>query len=208
MYWGQLGGALEAINSGTTFVLDHAHGNQTNEHGKPSFPDGDSEPNAHATVQYTANQALSATIASGIRSIFAYSHAPYFTKWDSKTCELSRDIMPESTMDHIFELAKSQPYGNGRVQIGFGFDYWFLPKEAVLGIFTGLRNAGVKLFTSHYAKNPALGELSHLGHDPLFCLLIRFKDPTHSSTPSSPTASSNHQVIYYSRMQLASTRER
>lgn len=35
MYWGQLGGALEAINSGTTFVLDHAHGNQTNEHGKP-----------------------------------------------------------------------------------------------------------------------------------------------------------------------------
>lgn len=109
-----------------------------------------------------ANQALSATIASGIRSIFAYSHAPYFTKWDSKTCELSRDIMPESTMAHIFELAKSQPYGNGRVQIGFGFDYWFLPKEAVTGIFAGLRNAGVKLFTSHYAKNPALGKLSLL----------------------------------------------
>ncbi|KAK7725770.1 hypothetical protein SLS63_007925 [Diaporthe eres] len=95
--------------------------------------------------------------ASGIRSIFAYSHAPYFTKWDSKTCELSRDIIPESSMAHIFELAKSQPFGNGRVQIGFGFDYWFLPKEAVLGIFAGLRNAGVKLITSHYAKNPALG---------------------------------------------------
>ncbi|KAK2595685.1 hypothetical protein N8I77_013710 [Diaporthe amygdali] len=138
MYWGQLGGALEAINSGTTFVLDHAHGNQTNEH---------------------ATQALSATIASGIRSVFAYSHAPYFTKWDSKTCELSRDIMPESTMAHIFELAKSQPYGNGRVQIGFGFDYWFMPKEAIIGIFSGLRNAGVKLFTSHYAKNPALGSM-------------------------------------------------
>lgn len=64
-------------------------------------------------------------------------------------------------MAHIFELAKSQPYGNGRVQIGFGFDYWFLPKEAIVGIFSGLRNAGVKLFTSHYAKNPALGELNH-----------------------------------------------
>ncbi|KAK7425522.1 hypothetical protein QQZ08_007963 [Neonectria magnoliae] len=137
MYWGQLGGALEAIDSGTTFVLDHAHGNQSNEH---------------------ANQALSATIASGIRSIFAYSQAPYFTKWNSKTCELSRDILPDSSMAHIFELAKAQPYGNGRVHIGFGFDYWFLPKEAVVGIFAGLRNAGIKLFTSHYAKNPTLGQ--------------------------------------------------
>ncbi|KAF4964437.1 hypothetical protein FSARC_7623 [Fusarium sarcochroum] len=130
MFWGQLGGALEAINTGTTFVLDHAH----------------------------ATQALSATIASGVRSIFAYSHAPNFTKWDSKTCELSRDIMPDSVMAQIFELAKGQPYGNGRVHIGFGFDYWFLPKEAVVGIFSGLRQAGIKLFTSHYAKNPALGQ--------------------------------------------------
>lgn len=117
---------------------------------------------------HLANQALSATIASGIRSIFAYSHAPYFTKWDSKKCELSRDIMPESSMAHIFELAKSQPYGNGRVQIGFGFDYWFLPKEAVTGIFAGLRSAGVKLFTSHYAKNPALGQSNHLAACSLF----------------------------------------
>lgn len=65
-------------------------------------------------------------------------------------------------MAHIFELAKQQPFGNGRVQLGFGFDYWFLPKEAVVGIFSGLRHAGVKFFTSHYAKNPALGEFSHL----------------------------------------------
>jgi hypothetical protein len=61
-------------------------------------------------------------------------------------------------MAHIFGLARSQPYGNGRVQIGFGFDDWFLPKEAVVGIFSGLRQAGIKLFTSHYAKNPALGK--------------------------------------------------
>lgn len=40
MYWGQLGGALEAINSGTTFVLDHAHGNQTNQHGEPRLLNG------------------------------------------------------------------------------------------------------------------------------------------------------------------------
>lgn len=67
------------------------------------------------------------------------------------------DIMPDSSMAHIFELAKAQPYGNGRVQIGFGFDFWFLPKEAIVGIFNGLRHAGIKLFTSHYAKNPTFG---------------------------------------------------
>ncbi|CAI0643771.1 unnamed protein product [Colletotrichum noveboracense] len=65
--------------------------------------------------------------------------------------------MPESSMAHIFELAQQQPFGNGRVHIGFGFDYWFLPKEAVVGIFSQLRGAGIKLFTSHYAKNPTFG---------------------------------------------------
>lgn len=69
--------------------------------------------------------------------------------------------MPESSMGHLFKLAGGQPYGNGRIQIGFGFDYWFLPKEAVVGIFTSLRNAGIKLFTCHYAKNPTFGRLTH-----------------------------------------------
>lgn len=68
--------------------------------------------------------------------------------------------MPESSMAHIFELAQQQPFGNGRVHIGFGFDYWFLPKQAVVGIFSQLRGAGIKLFTSHYAKNPTFGTSS------------------------------------------------
>lgn len=97
--------------------------------------------------------------------------------------------MPESITGHIFELAKSQPYGNGRVQIGFGFDYWFLPREAVVGIFAGLRNAGVKFFTSHYAKNPALGEFSHPLALSSTRLLIRVKVLCLSSTPSTPMAS-------------------
>ena len=63
-------------------------------------------------------------------------------------------------MAHLFELARGQPYGNGRVNIGFGFDYWFLPKEAVTGIFSSLRGAGIKLFTSHYAKNATFGTCS------------------------------------------------
>lgn len=40
VYWGQLAGCLEAINCGTTLVVDHAHIVYTPEHGMgycPSF---------------------------------------------------------------------------------------------------------------------------------------------------------------------------
>ena len=65
--------------------------------------------------------------------------------------------MPQSSMNHIFELARKQPFGNGRVSIGFGFDYYFLPKEAVVGTFEALRQAGIKMITSHSTKNAVFG---------------------------------------------------
>jgi cytosine/adenosine deaminase-related metal-dependent hydrolase len=34
VFWGQLGGALEAIDSGTTTVVDHAHMNYSEQHCK------------------------------------------------------------------------------------------------------------------------------------------------------------------------------
>jgi cytosine/adenosine deaminase-related metal-dependent hydrolase len=34
IYWGQLSGCLEALNAGTTTVLDHSHAVYTPEHGK------------------------------------------------------------------------------------------------------------------------------------------------------------------------------
>ncbi|KFY95915.1 hypothetical protein V500_02618, partial [Pseudogymnoascus sp. VKM F-4518 (FW-2643)] len=37
MFWGQLGGCLEAIDAGTTFVLDHSHSIYTAEHGTGSI---------------------------------------------------------------------------------------------------------------------------------------------------------------------------
>jgi hypothetical protein len=33
-FWGQLGGSLDAIDAGTTFVLHHGHGVYTVEHGE------------------------------------------------------------------------------------------------------------------------------------------------------------------------------
>jgi hypothetical protein len=35
VFWGQLGGCLEAIDAGTTFVVDHAHMTYSPEHGRP-----------------------------------------------------------------------------------------------------------------------------------------------------------------------------
>ncbi|KFX86123.1 hypothetical protein O988_09754, partial [Pseudogymnoascus sp. VKM F-3808] len=55
MFWGQLASCLEAIDAGTTYVLDHAHGIYTPEH---------------------ATQSISATTASGLRSTYAYAHPP------------------------------------------------------------------------------------------------------------------------------------
>ncbi|KAJ5690044.1 hypothetical protein N7462_004436 [Penicillium macrosclerotiorum] len=128
IYWGQLVGALEAINTGTTFVLDHAHGCKTKEH---------------------ANRALAATTQSGLRSIFAYANPTRLEKWDHDCCIPSTDMIPAEIIEHVVELAGKQPLGDGRIHIGFGFDYYFLPKQVIVGLFGRLRAAGVKLFTSH-----------------------------------------------------------
>jgi cytosine/adenosine deaminase-related metal-dependent hydrolase len=37
IFWGQLGGCLEALDAGTTTVVDHAHMNYSPKHSK-SFP--------------------------------------------------------------------------------------------------------------------------------------------------------------------------
>ena len=68
------------------------------------------------------------------------------------------DILPSWVFDQLHELAKAQPFGNGRVSVGFGFDLWFLPKEKVVNIWEQVRSWGVKLFTTHYCKNRIFGE--------------------------------------------------
>ncbi|KAF8134199.1 hypothetical protein K438DRAFT_799495 [Mycena galopus ATCC 62051] len=55
IFWGELGGCMESIDSGTTTVVDHANMNYSAEH---------------------SSSALSATVASGIRSYFCYCPTP------------------------------------------------------------------------------------------------------------------------------------
>jgi cytosine/adenosine deaminase-related metal-dependent hydrolase len=134
IFWGQLGGCLGAIDGGTTTVVDHAHLTISEEH---------------------VNKALAATIASGLRCIFCYVPVTRIKKWDPLTPE--SDFLPSWLWQQLESLAKGQPFGNGRVSLGFGFDLWALPRDTVIDMWTKVREWGVKLTTSHYCKNRIFG---------------------------------------------------
>lgn len=61
-------------------------------------------------------------------------------------------------MEVFEQLAKSHPLTDPEspVQIGFGFDFYFLPKQMVQGLFAKVRALGAKVITSHFVK--------HIGH--------------------------------------------
>ncbi|KAI9778291.1 MAG: hypothetical protein M1835_004968 [Candelina submexicana] len=131
IFWGQHGGCLEAIDSGTTTVVDHAHMNYSPEH---------------------ARNALSATVSSGIRSFFCYTPTMRVKSWTPEMEINTEDLLPIWIMDQLEELGRQAPFGEGRVELGFAFDLLFLPKEMVIGIFERARKIGVKLITLHYVN--------------------------------------------------------
>lgn len=60
-------------------------------------------------------------------------------------------------MRQLEHLAHKQPFGEGRVRLGFGFDGYYLPKETVVDLFNRVRGLGIKLITSHYTNTPIYG---------------------------------------------------
>lgn len=128
MFWGTLAGCMEAIDAGTTTALDHAHLNWTNQHSKP---------------------AIAATLTSGMRSVFAYT--PTMLIDSVSPIAFAQNLLPDWVLETLESLAKTPTLSdpNCLVKLGFAFDYWFLPKEAVRGIFARAEAAGVKHFTSH-----------------------------------------------------------
>ncbi|KAM0558094.1 hypothetical protein ACHAPJ_005261 [Fusarium lateritium] len=128
-FWGNLAGCMEAIDAGTTTVLDHAHLNWSQQHSK---------------------EALAGTFSSGIRSIFAYTPT---IRLEQHTPSLKFDDEPMAKwiMETFEELAKSTPLKDkgSRVKLGFGFDYYFLPKDVVVNTFQQVRSHGARVITSH-----------------------------------------------------------
>ncbi|SCV52014.1 related to cytosine deaminase and related metal-dependent hydrolases [Fusarium fujikuroi] len=130
VFWGQLGGCIEALEAGTTTIVDHAHISYTPEHN---------------------NAALSATISSGIRSIYCYCPTGRVKTW--KPFEMEEELLPAWVFEQLSSLCKNGPFANGRVTMGFAFDSFYLPKDVVVHIFNQVRGLGIKTITSHYVPS-------------------------------------------------------
>ncbi|CAF3489039.1 unnamed protein product [Fusarium graminearum] len=128
-YWGQLAGCLEALDAGTTFVLDHCHGCRTPEH---------------------AEAAITALSDSGIRGVFAYAETFLnLCKWDSQSVIPRPTSVSDSYIQHLEHLAQKGSFADGRVTIGVAFDNYHLPRHEVEKLFHRAIKAGVKLITTH-----------------------------------------------------------
>ncbi|KAF5608379.1 cytosine deaminase [Fusarium subglutinans] len=134
IYWGQLGGSLEAINAGTTTVVDHSHVN---------------------VFAGAASTAISATASSGLRCIYGYCPTARVASWSPFA--MDPDMLAPWVVGEIKELGKKAPFGSGRVTLGLAFDLWFLPEPAIKNLFQSAREAGVELATTHAVSNPQMG---------------------------------------------------
>ncbi|KAG9501896.1 hypothetical protein J7337_007597 [Fusarium musae] len=130
VFWGQLGGCLEALEAGTTTIVDHAHISYTTDHN---------------------NAALSATLSSGIRSIYCYCPTGRVKTW--KPFEMEEEFLPAWLFEQLTSMCKAGPFANGRVTMGFAFDSFYLPKDVVINIFNQVRGLGIKTITSHYVPS-------------------------------------------------------
>ncbi|KAF4997043.1 hypothetical protein FDECE_12221 [Fusarium decemcellulare] len=140
VFWGELGGCLEALNAGTTTVVDHAHMNYSPKHN---------------------TNAIAAIASSGIRSIFCYTMTTRVKEWQP-TMAVDPDHLPDWAIQQLEQLATEAPFGDGRVNIGLGFDSFFLPREVITDLYERSRRAGTKLITSHYVRGAVFGQHSLL----------------------------------------------
>jgi hypothetical protein len=71
---------------------------------------------------------------------------------------MADNMFPEWMMETFSKLAGEGPFGDGRVEMGFAFDGYFLPKDTVVGLFETVKKAGIKTITSHYCRGAMLGK--------------------------------------------------
>ncbi|KAJ5601485.1 hypothetical protein N7510_011019 [Penicillium lagena] len=130
VFWGVLGACLEALDAGTTTVVDHAHMNVTPAH---------------------SSNDIEATVASGIRSIFCYSPTLRVKSWKPEIT-YAGGILDDWVVETFKKIGSAAPFGDGRVQLGLAFDGFMLPKEQVISLYDHARKMGVKVITMHYVR--------------------------------------------------------
>jgi cytosine/adenosine deaminase-related metal-dependent hydrolase len=126
VFWGQLGGALEAMDAGITTVVDHAHINYSTDH---------------------CDHGLAATLASGVRSVFSYTPTPLVDSWTRRLGLVPAILQPW----HLPQLRRFRSLlaDHARVALGFAFDgFAFLSAPDTRALFDAVRAAGVRCITS------------------------------------------------------------
>lgn len=71
-----------------------------------------------------------------------------------KPIEIDEELFPAWVMDELESLSKTPALSDpaSRVKLGFGFDFWFLPKGFVLGLFEKIRSWGIETVTTHNVR--------------------------------------------------------
>ena len=140
VFWGELGGLLESIDGGTTTIVDHAHMSRSPDH---------------------VLAGLSATLLSGIRSVFCYSLVMNIETWNQDELTNSKTAIPEWWLPLLQQLAGDEKLANSDlVDLGLGFDSYHLPEDQVKTVFEKARGAGTKLITSHWRRNNIAGAIN------------------------------------------------
>ncbi|THC93798.1 hypothetical protein EYZ11_006716 [Aspergillus tanneri] len=130
IFWGQLTGCLQSIDGGVTTVVDHAHLSYSPEH---------------------VDEAIRASVSSGIRTVFCYSAIPRIKNWSSKI-EFEEELVPSWWLPTLERLAKAEPFGNGRVNLGAAIDFLF-PQAVTVNLWKKSQALNLRFFTCHYVPN-------------------------------------------------------
>ena len=104
-------------------------------------------------TQSPDHKAVSATVASGIRS--SYGFAPHPRLSSITPFEIDVNGLGGHSLPTLEELAKASPWGDGRVTLGFAFDgFCFLPSEYLNPLMAKLAEYKIPLIQTHIWWKP------------------------------------------------------
>lgn len=161
VFFGTLGGALESIDAGTTTIVDHAHMVYSSEMVK------------------AGGEALE---ASGVRAVYCVTPTMRVKEWAPKLVQ-DPEMIPDWWDSMYSTLAKDLQNGSGRVNLGLGYDTFFIGKDATADVYNKARKLGAKVITSHSVHCKPSSPLPFFTHPTSYNPQLT---PFQSSTPSPP----------------------
>ncbi|ORY67401.1 uncharacterized protein BCR38DRAFT_510246 [Pseudomassariella vexata] len=117
LFWGQLSGALESIDAGTTTVVDHASCNTSPDHPQV---------------------AIQALLPAGLRSI--YCHMPARRAISTSSWNLEDDTFSGQTISDFPAITRTSPFDKELVHMCFAMDKIYTPAEMLKPYYASLRD--------------------------------------------------------------------